>query len=102
MLRVVLVLGLALLAMTFPSEYDLRSQPSLLKFADYSLRPEGLCAGYAWAKELTQIVSNALSLQQQTKIRLSAQYLLECTETLDDKCYNSSLSSIHRAISYIK
>ena len=46
-----------------PSEFDLRVQYSLLKYADYDLYPEGICSSYAWAKELAQVVSNAVSLQ---------------------------------------
>lgn len=47
------VIGLLLL-ITFgaciPSEYDLRVQPSIVKFTNYELQPEGICSGYAWAK----------------------------------------------------
>ena len=102
MMQGLLVLCLVVLGTSMPSEYDLRSQPQLTKLADYSLRPEGICAGYSWAKELTQAVSNALSFTLDTKITLSAQYLLECTETTDDKCYSSSLADIHRAIDFIR
>ena len=102
MIKQLLALSLLLLSMGMPSEYDLRSQPQLTKLADYSLRPEGICAGYSWAKELTQIVSNALSFSLNSKVTLSAQYLLECTETTDDKCYSSSLAAIHKAIQFIQ
>jgi hypothetical protein len=88
----------AIMAMAVPEEFDMRVWPSVVKYADYSLAPEGICAGYAWAKELAQIVSNAVSLTQRERISLSAQHLLDCTEATDDKCYSSTKDNILKAI----
>ena len=49
-MKSLLVVLLVASVLSLPSEYDLRSQPSLLKYADFSLQTEGVCAGYAWAK----------------------------------------------------
>jgi len=87
-----------LIGIAVPEELDMRVWPSVVKYADYSLAPEGICAGYAWAKELAQIVSNAVSFSQKEKISLSAQHLLDCTETTDDKCYSSTKDNILKAI----
>lgn len=46
-----------------PTEFDLRAQSSIIRYADFSLKAEGICSGYAWAKELAQILSNAISLK---------------------------------------
>lgn len=101
-MRCLLVLcSLLALALAVPSEYDLRVQSTLVKYADYDIYSEGLCAGYAWAKELAQVVSNAVSLDQSERYALSAQQLLECTETIDDKCYKATKANILKAMDRI-
>lgn len=55
-------LCLAIVALSVPSNYDLRLQMDLARYASYDLQPEGICAGYTWAKEIAQIVSNAVGL----------------------------------------
>ena len=47
---------------SLPSNFDLRVQPSIIKYADYSLKPEGICVAHAWGCQLAQIVSNAFNL----------------------------------------
>lgn len=73
-----ILVGLLSLASCLPSNFDLRVQPSMIKYADYSLRPEGICVAYAWGQQLAQIVSNAFSLQTKNKVKLSARHLVEC------------------------
>lgn len=94
MQRLIILLAGLSLALAVPTEFDMRVQASIVKYADYSIAPEGICAGYAWAKELAQIVSNAVSLEENERYTLSAQHLLECTETFDDKCYKSTKENI--------
>ena len=93
--------SLLALALAVPSEYDLRVQSTLVKYADYDIYSEGICAGYAWAKELAQVVSNAVSLDQSERYALSAQQLLDCTETIDDKCYKATRANILKAMDRI-
>lgn len=50
MKTLIFALSLAFLALSAPSNFDLRLQQDLLKYASYDLQPEGICAGYAWAK----------------------------------------------------
>ena len=45
-----------------PTNFDLRVQTQRIKYTDYDLQTEGICAGYAWAKEIAQVVSNAIGL----------------------------------------
>lgn len=59
-----------------PSSFDLRVQTEIKRYTTYDLQPEGICAGYAWAKEIAQIVSNAVGLYEEEKIGLSAQQIL--------------------------
>lgn len=78
--RLTALLLLLISVYTLPSVFDIRVQPQYLKYSDFQLRPEGICASYAWAKELAQIVSNAVSRYEQTRLVLSAQQILECTQ----------------------
>lgn len=50
MIKVIGLLLLFALTICIPTEYDLRVQPSIIKFTNYGLKPEGICAGYSWAK----------------------------------------------------
>jgi hypothetical protein len=93
-----LLMAALTLVMAVPSEFDMRVHPSVLKYADYTLNAEGICSGYAWAKELAQVLSNAASFVQKERVVLSAQHLLECTETDEDKCYSSTKGNILKAI----
>lgn len=79
MQRATILLAIMVITMAIPTEYDLRVQSSVVKYADFNLASEGLCAGYSWAKELAQIVSNAISLDQSERVALSAQQILDCT-----------------------
>lgn len=79
----------------------MRVQASIVKYANYGLATEGICSGYAWAKELAQVVSNAVSLYEKQRYSLSAQHLLDCTETFDDKCYKSTKENILKAMDQI-
>lgn len=45
-----LLCSLLAVALAVPSEYDLRVQSTIVKYADYDIYSEGICAGYAWAK----------------------------------------------------
>jgi hypothetical protein len=64
MQRLIILLVVVALALAVPSEFDMRVQASVVKYADYGLATEGICSGYAWAKELAQVVSNAVSLDE--------------------------------------
>jgi hypothetical protein len=97
---IILLAGLAF-ALAVPTEFDMRVQASIIKYTDYGLATEGICSGYAWAKELAQIVSNAVSLYEKQRYVLSAQHLLDCTETFDDKCYKSTKENILKAMDQI-
>lgn len=84
-----------------PSTFDLRVQPSLIKYADYSLQQEGTCIGHAYTLQLTQILSNAYSLAMKYKIKLSSQHLLDCISGLNDLCHDVKLENLYKAIDYI-
>jgi hypothetical protein len=90
MQSLLVVCALLVLTLAVPTEYDLRVQSTVVKYADYDIYGEGICAGYSWAKELAQIVSNAVSLDESVRYSLSAQQLLECTDTLNEKCYKAN------------
>lgn len=85
-----------------PSSFDFRTQPSITKFADYSLKQEGTCVAHAWGQQLAQIVSNAISLTMKSKYRLSSQHLIECIEDINEICHDASLGNIHKAIAFIQ
>lgn len=101
MQRLIVLLAVLAAARAVPTEFDMRVQASVVRFADYGLADEGICAGYAWAKELAQVVSNAASLDQSERVALSAQHLLDCTETADDKCYSGTRENILKAMELI-
>jgi hypothetical protein len=69
------------LAMTLPSSFDFRVQPSLIRYADYSFQPEGTNVAHAWGLQLAQILSNSASLILKGKVRLSSQHLIECIKS---------------------
>jgi hypothetical protein len=100
-MRILLLSMLVVLSLSVPTEFDLRVQPSILELADYELRVEGICAGYSWAKELAQVLSNGISLKKGVKVSLSAQYLLECTETSTDICHKATYQNIQDALKLI-
>jgi hypothetical protein len=101
MQSIIALLVLLAIASAVPTEFDMRVQSTVVKYADYNLVTEGICAGYAWAKELAQVVSNAVSLDQSERFALSAQQLLDCTEAVDDKCYKGTKENILRAMEHI-
>jgi len=59
-----------------PTTFDFRVQPSMIKYADFSLQQEGTCIAHAWGLQLAQLLSNAVSLTIKSKIRLSSQHLI--------------------------
>ena len=61
-MALLIFLGILTSTLALPSSFDLRVQPSMIKYADYSLKPEGICVAYAWGQQLAQIVANAFSL----------------------------------------
>lgn len=61
-MKLVLVLVLIVMVQSLPSNFDLRVQVERVRYANYELEIEGICSGYAWAKELSQIVGNAVGL----------------------------------------
>lgn len=85
-----------------PTTFDFRVQPSLIKYADFTLQQEGTCIAHAWGLQLAQVVSNAASLALKNKIRLSSQHLIECIESENEICHDASLDNIHKAIEYIQ
>lgn len=50
MKALLLSLLLLCLACALPTNFDLRVEPQRAKYTSYDLQPEGICAGYAWAK----------------------------------------------------
>lgn len=44
------LLLLIVLAYSIPTNFDLRVQTQRVKYTNYDLQTEGICAGYAWAK----------------------------------------------------
>jgi hypothetical protein len=75
-MALLIFLGILTTTICLPSSFDLRVQPSMIKYADYSLKPEGICVAYAWGQQLAQIVANAFSLQTKNKLKLSARHLV--------------------------
>ena len=61
-MKTVLLLLLVSWASTVPTNFDLRVQTERARFTNYDLQPEGVCAGYAWAKEIAQVISNAVGM----------------------------------------
>ena len=61
-----------------PKTFDVRVQPSIASYADYSAMYEPVCEGYMWAQQLSQVFSNIASVQQEQKISLSGQQIIEC------------------------
>lgn len=66
----------SLFANALPTTFDFRVQPSMIKYADFSLQQEGTCIAHAWGLQLAQVLSNAASLTIKSKIRLSSQHLI--------------------------
>ena len=100
-MKAVLLLLLVGWTMGVPTNFDLRVQPERAKFTNYDLQPEGICSGYAWAKEIAQVISNAVGLYESEMTRLSAQQILDCTQTDTDLCYKATLEQIQDAIKRI-
>jgi hypothetical protein len=98
MRKVLLLLALGCLLLALPSNYDLRAQNDITRFANYGLEVEGICSGYAWAKEMAQIIGNAVGLYEEQKLVLSAQHILDCTETETDICHKATLDNIYAGI----
>ena len=61
-MKALLLLLLVSWASGVPTNFDLRVQTERARFTNYDLQPEGVCAGYAWAKEIAQVVSNAVGI----------------------------------------
>lgn len=76
---------------SLPSSFDLRVQPSMIKYADYSLKPEGICVAHAWGQQLAQITSNSFNLLTKNKIKLSSQHLINCISGTNQRCHDVSL-----------
>lgn len=45
------------------NSYDVRAQPELNSYADYSVMNSPFCEGYKWAQQLAQVFSNILSIE---------------------------------------
>lgn len=91
MRTLLLVLTLLVGVLAIPSSFDRRVQPEIVKYSHFELQTEGICAGYAWAKELAQIIGNAVGLFEESKMSLSAQQILDCTESENDICSQAHL-----------
>lgn len=50
MQRLITLLATVALVLAVPTEFDMRVQASVIKFADYGLAVEGICSSYTWAK----------------------------------------------------
>ena len=64
MKTILVALFLLTSTLSVPTNFDLRVQTERAKYTDYDLQSEGICAGYAWAKELAQVISNAVGLYE--------------------------------------
>jgi hypothetical protein len=78
-MKAAILVLLVWVACGIPTNFDLRVQTERAQYTNYDLEAEGICAGYAWAKELAQIVGNAVGLFEEEKVELSAQQILDCT-----------------------
>ena len=61
---------------TLPKTFDLRVQPMISKYADYSVMFEPFCQAYSWAQQLAQIMGNIASIQTPGKKRPSGQQIV--------------------------
>ncbi len=59
-----------------PKTFDIRVQPTIASYSDFSVMYEPICEGYTWAQQLAQIVSNIASIKLTIKKQLSGQQLL--------------------------
>ena len=100
-MQLVLPFCLLLAVLAVPTQFDLRAQSSFTRWTDYSSGAEGVCAGYSWAQELAQIASNAVSVDKEERMPLSAQQLLECSEPIDEPCRKTSKANIQKAMDYL-
>ena len=89
-----LFLGLSML----PKTYDVRVQPSIASYADYSVMYEPVCEGYVWAQQLSQVFSNIASVKQEQKIKLSGQQIIECISSTTDLCKETTIENIEAGI----
>lgn len=69
-----------------PKTFDIRVQPTIAAYYDFSVMYEPVCEGYVWAQQLAQIVSNIASIKLTTKKTLSGQQVLECISHSNDVC----------------
>lgn len=53
---------LAVMSM-LPRTFDVRVQPSIGSYADYSVTYEPVCEAYIWAQQLSQVFSNIASVK---------------------------------------
>lgn len=91
----IILLGLvSIVGCSLPSMLDVRIQPSIGKYGDYSVGFEGVCEGYGWAQQLAQVVSNAISIAKKEKIQLSGQNIIECISSETDLCKDVTMSNI--------
>ena len=94
-----------LLFLTFsmlPKTFDVRVQPSIASYADYSVMYEPVCEGYMWAQQLSQVFSNIASIQQGQKISLSGQQVIECISSSTDLCKETTLENILAGIKLLQ
>lgn len=91
-MKIVFFLALLIISISsLPTTFDLRVLPTIIKYADYSFKPQGTCVAHSWGLQLAQILSNAVSLQLKSKIRLSSQHLIECISSKNEICHDASL-----------
>ena len=83
---ITLALLVSLSLSALPKTFDIRVQPTIASYSDFSVMYEPVCEGYSWAQQLAQIVSNIASIKLKNKIKLSGQQLLECISNSNDIC----------------
>lgn len=64
-----------------PATFDIRYQPQVINYANFEASSDPICEAYVWAKQLSQIVSNRVSIDMKQKIVLSGQQLAECVDS---------------------
>lgn len=73
---IVVILVLICVQSKIANSYDVRAQPQINAYADYSVMSSPFCEGYKWAQQLAQVFSNILSIETEEKMRLSGQQIL--------------------------
>jgi hypothetical protein len=89
-----IVSAIALTAHSLPATFDIRYQPQVVNYANFEASSDPICEAYAWGKQLSQVVSNRVSIDMKQKITLSGQQIAECVDSEHEKCKIVTLKNI--------